>query len=245
MEKIPDAMQESFKTFTDKNVILGELTAKEYSAITTPLQEAFVKGGETGYKMVEGLLNNADTGVEITALGEALSSIDWEKATPDSLREKLDELGISTEMTTIELEALIGVMTNGVIKVSQIGQEYASLLSALQSGNNINYDQYMQMVERGLGSYFTYMYDGTYKLIDVATSFGDILKDITQNDYRENIAQAETRLSEIQTEVSTKTAALNALDTDIINKATGSSDLLLANYTQGKVSMNADGKGAT
>lgn len=241
MEKIPDAMQESFKVFTDKNVALGELTAQEYSAITTPLQEAFVKGGETGYKMVEGLLDSADTGAEMTALGEALSGIDWEKATPDSLREKLDELGVSTEMTTIELEALIGVMIDGVIKVSQIGQEYASLLNALQSGDSINYDQYLQMVERGLGSYFTYMYDGTYKLIDAATGFGDILKDITQNDYRENMAQAETRLSEIQTEVSTKTAALNALGDDVINKATGSTDLLLANYTQGKVSMGSDG----
>ena len=245
MEKIPDAMQESFKAFTDKNVALGELTAKEYNAITAPLQEAFVKGGETGYKMVEGLLDNADTGAEMTALGEALSGIDWEKATPDSLREKLDELGVSTEMTTIELEALIGVMTDGIIKVSQIGQEYASLLSALQSGDSINYEQYLQMVERGLGSYFTYMYDGTYKLIDAATGFGDILKDITQNDYRENMAQAENRLSEIQTEVATKTAALDALGSDTINKATGSTDLLLANYTQGKVSMNADGKGAT
>jgi hypothetical protein len=143
MERIPTAMQESFKALIDKNAGMGELTAKELSAITQPLQEAFVKGGETGYKMVEGLLNNADTGAEMTALGEALSGIDWEKATPDSLREKLDELGVSTEMTTIELEALIGVMTDGIIKVSQIGQEYAALLSALQSGDSINHDQYM------------------------------------------------------------------------------------------------------
>jgi hypothetical protein len=97
------------------------------------------------------------------------------------------------------------------------------------------------MVERGLGSYFTYMYDGTYKLIDAATGFGDILKDITQNDYRENMAQAEARLLEIQGEVSTKTSALETLGDDIINKATGSTDLLLANYTQGKVSMGSDG----
>jgi len=78
--------------------------------------------------MLEQLMADASTGTEITELGKALKDLNWEDATPDTLIQKLDELGISTTMTTAELEALIGLMADGVVKISNIGKDYASLV---------------------------------------------------------------------------------------------------------------------
>jgi hypothetical protein len=77
--------------------------------------------------MLEKLMGDASTGIEITELGKALEGLNWKEATPDTLIQKLDELGISTSMTTTELDALIGLMTDGVVKISNIGKDYASL----------------------------------------------------------------------------------------------------------------------
>jgi uncharacterized protein YutE (UPF0331/DUF86 family) len=103
---------------------------------------------------MEKMLKTANNAKDISALGAALKEIDWKEATPETLINKLDELGITSKMTTTELEALINLMTDGVVKVTNIGKTYSELLKTLQDSDNIEEESYLKMAELGLSSYF-------------------------------------------------------------------------------------------
>ena len=193
---IPNAMQDEFTQFV-KNSNMGELDASTQTNIASSLADAYVTGGETGYYMMEKILGDATNGTEIKDLSAALNSLNWKEATPEILKDKLKELGIETSLTTAELEALIDLMSDGVVRLTGIGETYTKLISAIED-LNVSQEEYAQMAELGLGHYFTKMYDGTYQLIGAVEDFEQVLRQIMQIEYTQTLNTARDRLDEIK-----------------------------------------------
>ena len=243
INNVPEAIRDSFRDFAENDESMGELTASAQREISDSLISAYSTGGETGYNLMMQLFKDAGNSKELQDLSSALSTLNWKEASPEELIKQINDLGISTSLTSAEIESFIGLMTDGVVKLTSIGKDYAELLSALENGaTNISAEQYTKMAEAGLASYFTYMYDGTYQLIDAAQDFSSVLKENMVKNSIETLNLGRERLEEIKVQQAETEAALAAIGVTDVNSARDQfSDDLLFDGMQGTTKM-VDGK---
>jgi hypothetical protein len=81
-----------------------------------------------------------DAGEYSDEFANALGTIDWTTATPETLQDALDAAGVATHYTADELNNLINVMNEGAMGFENAANKYKTLseiVDTLKSGDTI------------------------------------------------------------------------------------------------------------
>ena len=152
-------------------------TLSNKKAIVTLLNNTFKEGGIEKLNVISDILQ--DAGSKAGMLATELNGIDWSSATISDLRSTLDNLGISTDVTDISLQAFIDAMNDAAeatTTATEAISKYAELMGLIESltgeEGKISSEDMDTLSDSGLYSYdqlremFTANADGTYTIND-------------------------------------------------------------------------------
>ena len=152
-------------------------TLSNKKAIVTLLNNTFKEGGIEKLNVISDILQ--DAGSKAGMLATELNGIDWSSATISDLRSTLDNLGISTDVTDISLQAFIDAMNDAAeatTTATEAISKYAELMGLIEGltgeEGKISSEDIDTLSDSGLYSYdqlremFTANADGTYTIND-------------------------------------------------------------------------------
>lgn len=151
--------------------------------------DQFGKEGAESFKNIVNQLSPEDA----AKLAENIDEINWEDASPEYIRDQLEDLGISMDSLSDEsLTNLIELMqTAGSINLDSATESFNKIkdaTSGIESNTStISEDQFLALQEAGIAAdaYFQKMADGTYQLTMDADEFLQMAHDLSLKDMRE------------------------------------------------------------
>lgn len=151
--------------------------------------DQFGKEGAESFKNIVNQLSPEDA----AKLAKNIDEINWEDASPEYIRDQLEDLGISMDSLSDEsLTNLIELMqTAGSINLDSATESFNKIkdaTSGIESNTStISEDQFLALQEAGIAAdaYFQKMADGTYQLTMDADEFLQMAHDLSLKDMRE------------------------------------------------------------
>ena len=165
-----DSVSDQMQTMFD-NGELDNLTLGQSENLANAFETAYATSGQAGMDVLAKMFT--DAGEYSDEFANALGTIDWSTATPETLQDALDAAGVATHYTADELNNLINVMNEGAMGFENAANKYKTLseiVDSLKSGDTITAEQFKELGP-GMEDYFMRMADGTYKLIGDAEAF--------------------------------------------------------------------------
>jgi hypothetical protein len=134
------SVQTSMNALKDSGA-LNELTLAEVDVLGNAMQEVFATGGQAALDNFSGIFESIDTEQRDEFIN-TLGSIDWQTTNVDSLKQKLEEAGVSTaNLSEGALQSLIDTMQSGAVGLEAATTKYASLheiVNGLETGDTIS-----------------------------------------------------------------------------------------------------------
>lgn len=176
--------------FDDINVSGASVEAQQnFQQAFAQVYDQFGKEGAESFKNIVNQLSPEDA----AKLAENIDEINWEDASPEYIRDQLEDLGISMDSLSDEsLTNLIELMqTAGSINLDSATESFNKIkdaTSGIESNTStISEDQFQALQEAGIAAdaYFQKMADGTYQLTMDADEFLQMAHDLSLKDMRE------------------------------------------------------------
>lgn len=203
-EHAGDQLTKTTKKMYDSIVDDGDLTVQAKENLAKALKQVFDNFDTTTTRQFTDIMDKM--GADANTLLENLTDIDWESASPDNLREKLNELGIdATKLSDEDLQQLIKSLRNvGDASLSAAQNFNANLkdaASGVKDNNSIISDEdFKALQEAGVnvGQFFGDMADGTHQLLGDADEFNQLIHSIEISKLQEVETNAQDKLKELE-----------------------------------------------
>lgn len=176
--------------FDDIDVSGASVEAQQnFQQAFAQVYDQFGKEGAESFKNIVNQLSPEDA----AKLAENIDEINWEDASPEYIRDQLEDLGISMDSLSDEsLTNLIELMqTAGSINLDSATESFNKIKDATSgidsNTSTISEDQFQALQEAGIAAdaYFQKMADGTYQLTMDADEFLQMAHDLSLKDMRE------------------------------------------------------------
>lgn len=170
----------------------GSATLATRQAVASLIEDAFISSGREGSQKIADFIDNKVS--DINGFIDALKGIDWNSVSPSELISTLEEVGVTTDMTTDELKEFVDIMKRtgeSTVDATERFAEIQSVLKNLQSGNNTISAEDYDKLKNDYGQFFMAVADGTYKLITDAQTFYDMVNSQTIQGFEDNIKKIQ------------------------------------------------------
>lgn len=150
-ENLTDNLEDSLEDVTarilsDVGGFAGTFKEEDVKNVRSAVAGAQKYGGRNASQQLESIFGQA--GDKASLLAAEFASIDWDNVSVDELESIVYDLGLSSEITTSELEALVAAMDEAIQFTNSLTQalnNYASdteLADKLRNGEDINAEEY-------------------------------------------------------------------------------------------------------
>lgn len=203
-EHAGDQLTKTTQKMYDSIVDDGDLTVSAKENLSRALVQVFDNFDAQTAQQFTDILDKM--GGDANALLQNLTDIDWETASPDSLKEKLNELGIdASKLSDEDLESLIKSLRRvgdaSVDAAKKFNDELSDAASGIKDNNSIISDEDFQKLQEAgvnVGQFFGDMADGTHQLLGDADEFKQLIHSIQMGKLEEAKQNALGQMDDLE-----------------------------------------------